>query len=116
MDIFYGYLLSTEKDNNELQDFEDSHFRLGFEGETVDYDVLFKHFLFSKELFEKYFDKKKQQQFTSLIKSQNEKQILEAFQLYVDTVVIAANDKSVRKDFAKKQAFTWASDYVIINL
>lgn len=41
--------------------------------EVIDYDILFKNFLISKELFEQYFDKAKQDTFRNLMNSKEKK-------------------------------------------
>jgi hypothetical protein len=64
----YNGLLNTISDDGKT--FTDTHYRLGYEGSTPDYYVLFLHFMFSRELFETYFDKTKQSQFKELMKKQ----------------------------------------------
>ena len=96
----------TEYDPPELTD---SHFRLGYEGITPDYEVLFLHFMFSRELFETYFDTDKQSQFRTLCatgKTEN------AIQLLLNTLNTAATDKDVPINTAKNQLFQWAHVYM----
>jgi hypothetical protein len=87
----------------------DSHFRLGNEGKTPDYDVLFLYFMFSRELFEIYFDETKQKEFRELYSNGQTDQ---AIQLLLGTLEKAANDKDVPYNTARNQLFQWVHVYM----
>ena len=105
----YNALSGKSKAGYEPPELTDFHFRLGYEGKTVDYEVLFLHFMFSRELFETYFDDEKQAQFRSMCSAgQNEN----AFQLLLNTLNIAAAEKDVPINTARNQLFQWAHVYM----
>lgn len=86
----------------------DTHFRLGYEGETPDYYLLFLHFMFSRELFEEYFDKEKQRQFKEIFQTDEGK----AIYLLLESLRTAAADKDVPLALANSQLMEWAHVYV----
>jgi hypothetical protein len=86
----------------------DSHFRLGYEGSTPDYELLFLHFMFSRELFETYFDVEKQIQFKNFIVAGNNDS---AIQLLVTALNKAAKDKDVPVAMALSQLLDWVHVY-----
>ena len=88
----------------------DAHFRLGHEGQTSDYDILFLYFMFSRELFEEYFDMAMQTQFKELYSEPATRDA--AIKLLLDTLTTAANDKDVPYDMAKNQLFEWVHVYM----
>ncbi len=92
--------------------FDDDHYRLQYEGDTENYDILFKHFLFSKELFEEYFDLDKQKEFRNLISTRNEENVKSAINIFMKSIEIAAEAKSVSLELAKKQASKWVDAYL----
>ena len=104
------YALSGQNQSADvLPELTDAHFRIGFEGKTPDYEVLFLHFMFSRELFEEYFDMARQTQFKDLIATgENDN----AIKLLLDTVEIAATDKDVPINTAKNQLFEWVYVYM----
>ncbi|GHV89667.1 hypothetical protein AGMMS50268_01700 [Spirochaetia bacterium] len=60
LDMLFSMLSKKEPpDYRTLELLTDSHFRLGFEGDVPDYIELFRHFMFSREIFELIFDEKK---------------------------------------------------------
>jgi hypothetical protein len=89
----------------ELTDF---HFRLGYEGATPDYELLFLHFMFSRELFETYFDKERQTQFKKLITEGNNSK---ATELLAGVLTEAAKDKDVPVAIALNQLLDWMYVY-----
>ena len=93
----------------EEKPYTDAHYRIGYEGSTPDYHVLFLHFMFSRELFEAYFDKTKQLQFKELMKNQkNDK----AIQLIIKSLNEAAEDKDVPITLALNQLMEWTHVYM----
>jgi hypothetical protein len=93
----------------EEKPFTDAHYRLDYEGPTPDYHVLFLHFMFSRELFETYFDKPKQLQFKTLMNNQeNDK----AIKLIIKSLNEAAEDKDVPITLALSQLMEWTHVYM----
>jgi hypothetical protein len=86
----------------------DKHFRLGCEGNTPDYEMLFYHFLFSRELFEFYFDTNLQLQFKELIAEGKQS---EAIELIINALRTAADDKDVPFNTARNQLADWVHVY-----
>jgi hypothetical protein len=86
-----------------------SHFKLGLEGQTPDYGVLFLHLMFSRELFEEYFDQARQIQFRNLFTTGRRD---DAIRLLFNTLAAAADDKDVPINTAKNQLFEWAHVYM----
>ena len=93
-----------------LPELTDMHFRLGYEGPTPDYDVLFLHLMFSRGLFEEYFDAAIQTQFRGLYLESATRDA--AIQLLLNTLKTAANAKDVPFDMAKNQLFEWVHVYM----
>jgi hypothetical protein len=89
--------------------FPDGHFRLGYEGQTPDYDILFLHFMFSRELFETYFGKTEQDQFRDFMMNRENEQ---AIQIVIHSLNKAANDKDVPVTIAMSQLMEWAHVYL----
>lgn len=112
LDLYYA-LSGRPRTGYAPPELTDSHFRLGYEGQTVDYEVLFLHFMFSRELFETYFDYTRQTQFRNLHAAG---QTENAFQLLLDTLNTAATDKDVPINTAKNQLFQWAHIYMRQNV
>jgi hypothetical protein len=110
-DLLTLYTALTGKAGTETPPVEltDSHFRLGYEGDTPDYEVLFLHFMFSKELFEAYFDGEKQTQFKSLIAIGNS---IAASRLLVKALGKATEDKDVPVAMATNQVLEWVHTYI----
>lgn len=112
LNIFYQALTQDDVKTDYIAEFSDSHFRLQCEGDTVNYDVLFNNFLFSKELFEEYFKKENQERFKILLEKAEDDSVQEGMSLYMQAIKDAAKAKSVPTNFAKKQAFSWAKTYL----
>jgi hypothetical protein len=103
----YTALTSKAKSEHDPAELTDTHFRLDHEGKTPDYKSLFLHFMFSKELFETYFDTSKQTQFKNLIMGNKEK----AIQLLYEVLEEAATDKDVPINMALNQLLDWVHVY-----
>lgn len=95
------------KDTSEL---EDEHYRLGCEGNTVNYVVLFKHLMFSKELFEEHFIDSDRKRIKELMNSKQEEQAAILFSKKIEEI---AKEKAVPYNLAISQGRTWAKDYLI---
>jgi len=93
--------------SDKVPEFTDIHFRLGYEGDTPDYYLLFLHLMFSRELFEEYFNEPKQRQFRDYFKNDN----TQAIQLLVESLNVAAKDKDVPVSLALTQLMEWAHVY-----
>ncbi|MBC6720301.1 hypothetical protein [Treponema sp. Marseille-Q4130] len=109
---FYGALNNKDAAIEKIPELEDSHYRLVGEGETLEYDELFKHLMFSKELFEEYFDKDKQEKFKELMNKDDKQSGVEGVSLYKDSVQQAANKKSIPFQLAFDQAVSWVKKYL----
>jgi hypothetical protein len=106
--IFYSGLINGVSPDK-IPVFPDGHFRIGYEGPTPDYDTLFLHFMFSRELFETYFSKTEQDKFRDHMKKQeNEK----AIQIVLHSLNKAVNDKDVPVTIAMSQLMEWAHVYL----
>jgi len=105
----YNALSGKPKAGYEPPELTDSHFRLGYEGKTVDYEVLFLHFMFSRELFETYFDAEKQERFKNMYTAG---QTENAVQLLLETLNTAAAEKDVPFNTARNQLLQWAHIYM----
>ena len=101
-----------DDDNIKSLEFDDSHFRLQYEGSTPDYALLFKHFMFSRELFEEYFKKDEQDLLKKTSGSKNTKEAEKIIDNFLDTIERVANEKSVPFRLAVKQVFSWVQDYL----
>lgn len=112
LNTFYQALTQDDVKTDYIAEFSDSHFRLYCEGDTVNYDILFNNFLFSKELFEEYFKREKQETFKMLLEKADDCSIKKGMSLYIQAIEYAAKAKSVPINFAKKQAFAWAKNYL----
>ena len=112
LNIFYQALTHDDVTHDYISEFSDGHFRLQCEGDTVNYDVLFNNFLFSKELFEEYFKKEKQECFKILLEKADRASVKEGMSLYMQTIHEAEKAKSIPIIFAKKQAVSWVKTYL----
>jgi len=108
LELYYA-LSGKPRNGYEPPELTDWHFRLSYEGKTPDYEVLFLHFMFSRELFEEYFNEDKQKQFRDFFTGG---QPDNAFQLLLSTLETAAADKDVPYNTAKNQLFEWAHVYL----
>ena len=88
--------------------FPDAHFRLDHEGQTPDYSLLFLHLMFSRELFETYFDEEVQRQFKEVMRNDNNR----ATQLLLNSLNLAANEKDVPVQLALSQLMEWVHVYM----
>jgi hypothetical protein len=104
-------ILSSSKDEKDslLEELTDRHFRLGIEGNTPDYNILFYHLMFSKDLFEIDFTKEKQSEFKDLIN--NKKDIEGAVTLLLESLTRASQEKDVPFKMAYKQLKSWIHNY-----
>jgi hypothetical protein len=100
--------LRNNLSSEEISGYSDTHFRLGYEGPTPNYDVLFLHFMFSRELFEEYFNETKQSQFRDQIKLENQT----ALQIVTESLNKAAEDKDVPIALALSQLMEWVHVYL----
>lgn len=93
-----------------INGYPDSHFRLGYEGSTPDYSLLFLHLMFSRELFETYFDKEKQTEFKNMLKQDKN----QAIQLLIKSLNTAAKDKDIHVTLALalNQLMEWVHVYM----
>ena len=110
LELYYALSGKKRKSNNIPPELTDSHFRLGDEGETPDYDILFYYFMFSRELFEAYFNQELQNQFKTLYAAQATRD--QATHLLIDTLSYAANDKDVPFRVALEQLRNWVHVYM----
>jgi hypothetical protein len=109
------YNLLSNKAPPEGQFFEeltDRHFRLDIEGDTPDYNVLFYHFMFSKDLFETDFTAEKQLEFKQLIESRDKQDANKAIELLVNSIRNVSREKSVPYGLAFGQILEWVHKYV----
>ena len=104
--LYYALSGKTKKNPPELTD---KHFRFGFEGKTPDYKELFLHFMFSRELFEEYFDADKQKKFRELFANETTSRM--AIRLVLSTLKEAAASKDVPLHIAKAQLLEWVRVY-----
>lgn len=110
LELYYGLSGKNSKSGNTQSERTDAHFRIGNEGSTQDYDVLFLHLMFSRELFETYFDETIQSQFRTLYSVEADRD--NAIQLLLDTLTAAANDKDVPFTTARDQLLEWVHVYM----
>ena len=96
----------------DIPELEDEHYRLQCEGPTINYEILFRHFMFSKELFEKYFTDFDREKFKSLVNSDNDEETAHALELFQSKVKQASEEKAVPYKLAFKQALSWVKDYI----
>ncbi|KAA6352700.1 MAG: hypothetical protein EZS28_051773, partial [Streblomastix strix] len=112
LDMLFSMLSKKEPpDYRTLELLTDSHFRLGFEGDVPDYIELFRHFMFSREIFELTFDEKKQIKFKKLFRTKDSKKIEEAVTLLSNSIETAAKEKSVPLIMAYHQVRRWVASY-----
>jgi hypothetical protein len=108
------YNLLSNKAPQEDQYFEeltDKHFRLDVEGETPDYNALFYHFMFSKDLFETDFTKLKQIEFKRLLETGDKQNEEKAINLLAESIEKVALDKCVPVRLAFNQVLEWIHVY-----
>ena len=110
LDLYYAISGKKRKSSTVPPELTDSHFRLGIEGDTPDYDILFYHLMFSRELFEMYFNQGLQNQFKTLYASPTTRE--QAIRLLLDTLNFAANDKDVPYQTAMEQLRDWVHVYM----
>jgi hypothetical protein len=110
--LLYNALKSNIEQENIPPELTDEHFRIGDEGQTPDYNLLFLHFMFTRELFEEYFDKDSQSRFKELLKAGDNG---EATSLLIDTLNRAASDKDVPLKMATNQLMQWVHVYTRPN-
>lgn len=109
---FYEALGNTCRAESDVPEYDDEHFRLGCEGKTVDYDVLFKYLLFSKELFEEFFTKEKQTDFRIFMEKTDDDSTKKALELYITAKDAAAKAKDIPERLAFHQSLIWVKDYL----
>jgi tRNA threonylcarbamoyladenosine modification (KEOPS) complex Cgi121 subunit len=101
--------LSEELTGNIPEELTDKHFRIGDEGKTPDYDTLFYHLMFSKEMFENSFNAAKQNDFKNLIRDDKTD---EAVEMLFEILEQVADEKDVQFSLAKKQLLKWVHVYI----
>ena len=108
------YNLLSNKAPQEDQFFEeltDKHFRLDIEGATPDYNIIFYHFMFSKDLFETEFTVEKQTEFKQLIETKDKQNEDKAINLLVEAIIKVAREKCVPYRLAFNQVLEWVHTY-----
>jgi hypothetical protein len=109
------YNLLANKASHEYPFFDeltDKHFRLGVEGDTPDYNILFYHFMFSKDLFETDFTPVKQAEFKRLVETKDEQDLATAVQLLLESIKTVSKEKCVPYKLAFNQVLEWVHSYV----
>jgi hypothetical protein len=81
---------------------------LGIEGNTLDYNILFYHLMFSKELFETDFTKEKRDKFKDLINKDTEG----AVNLLLASLNKISQEKDIPLKMAYKQLKSWIRSYI----
>jgi hypothetical protein len=105
----YNALASEIETNDAVGELTDAHFRLGCEGPTPDYELLFLRFMFSRELFKACFDTEKQIQFKDFYAiSEYEK----AEQLLNEALREVTEAKDIPVKLAQKQLREWVHVYL----
>lgn len=100
----------SDKTDLSIRKFDDDHFRTGYENFTGSYYDLNTDYLFSRQLFEEYFDKNKMQLFKDLIKQGAN---TEAATLLARATEDVITQKYLDKDFVvEKIKTTIVPDYV----
>lgn len=97
----------------EISELTDTHYRLNCEGETVDYSILFKHLMFSKELFEEFFSEQDRIDFKENVLSGKESNINKAIEIFQKALDNAEKAKDIPHKLALNQATSWVREYVI---
>jgi hypothetical protein len=110
--VLYNALKSNIEPENAPPELTDKHFRLGDEGPTPDYDLLFLYLMFSRELFESYFNSDRQAEFRSLFKAGRGE---EATAILIDSLNRATADKDVPVLMATNQLLQWIHVYTRPN-
>lgn len=109
---FFGALNEKDYAIEIVPELTDKHYQLDGDGETVKYDELFKHLMFSKELFDEYFKLEQQQKFKTLINDATEEINIQGVSFYKDCVNNVAKEKSVPFKLAWEQALLWVKKYL----
>ena len=100
--------LSHDGETSTISELADAHFRLHCEGKTPDYMELFLHFMFSRQLFEEFFDEDKQRRFKQLMR---DNATHDALALLVEALKKVCAAKDVPYDTAKNQLLEWVHLY-----
>jgi len=105
IDEFYSY-----------EQVNDSHFRIGKDSISLDYSELFRNFLFSRKMFEKYFNSEKRKQFFILLKESKTDKANKLFNNILDDIV---KNEILPKNFVFKQVSDmvmkfYANEYISI--
>ncbi|MDR3170537.1 MAG: hypothetical protein LBU17_02785 [Treponema sp.] len=109
----YNLLANKASDEYPLLDeLTDRHFRLDVEGDTPDYNILFYHFMFSKDLFETDFTPVKQAEFKRLVETKDTQNLKTAVQLLVKSIETVSKAKCVPYKLAFNQVSKWVHSYV----
>lgn len=113
-DSFTNFIIALSNDTriDTIDELTNEHYRLGIENITIDYIELMKNFLFSKELFEEYFNETEQYNFSAMWKSDSKDTRIAAALKYKEIIDKAARDKSINQNLAEHQAYKWAMDYL----
>jgi hypothetical protein len=106
-------LLSTKapQEDQYFEELTDKHFRLDVEGETPDYNILFYHFMFSKDLLETDFTELKQIEFKRLIETGDKLNEEKAINLLAESIKKVALNKCVPPRLAFNQVLEWVHTY-----
>ena len=109
---FYAALCTGDL-MEEISELTDTHYRLNCEGETVNYSVLFKHLMFSKELFEEFFSEQDRIEFKNNVLSGKESNIDKAVEIFQKAIDAAERAKDIPHKLAFNQAASWVKEYVV---
>ena len=104
--------LSNDLRLETIDELTNEHYYLGFENMSIDYIELMKNFLFSKELFEEYFNETERHNFLAMWKSDDKDTRTAAVRRYKEIIDEAASNKSINQNLAEHQAYKWAMDYL----
>lgn len=110
---FFRALIDKNYTMEIIPELTDEHYRLEGDGDTVKYDELFRHLMFSKELFDEYFTAKEQKQFKILMNASSTEKAQEGVALYKKTVEDTAHHKSVPPQLAWEQSLLWVKKYLL---
>jgi hypothetical protein len=102
----------TDTTDSYPDELTDRHFRLDIEGETPDYNVLFYHFMFSKDLFETDFDETKQIEFKRLMHCKSGESQKKAVEILLASLKKITNEKHVPYKMALRQLMQWVHSYI----
>ncbi|MBQ0167233.1 MAG: hypothetical protein KBT02_09020 [Treponema sp.] len=111
---FNNFIIAMSNDLkiDSIDELTNDHYQLGIDNTSIDYIELLKGFLFSKELFEEYFNDVEQHNFSVMWKSENKDTRTAAALRYKEVIDEAAKNKSVNQKLAERQAYKWAMDYI----